>query len=224
MEKQRWEATNIRERALGHFRSKFNILRNEVAKIDEKNYQAVNMEASNGLEYIPTFEFNKLTPSQVEEIKQWSRDRIEKLNATNVGLQETIMDLNTQVEDLKLELFKIRKHLLPSSSSSSSFTTVADIEKSLNKSSRKNTTYLKEEKDRLLRLRNGIEQCIQEAEELVKETCPNTLARSEQSITQLKKIGDTIQDGIENRLNEIFYSGAVNFDQHTELKGMLMES
>ena len=236
LERERREGIHILERAVNHFQSITYNLNAAVAHMNEKNHQDVNRETSNGVEDIPTFVSNKLRPSQVGELQQWSRDRIEKLNATKEGLRETVTDLNAQVEHFKLELIQIKKYLQASEASEASeatssseaapapCTTVADIDKSLSKSNTKNTTYLKQEKDRLLLLRKGIEQCIQEAEELIEETCAKTFERSEQSIAQIENLSNTIQDGIEKLLNELFYSGAVNFNNHKELKSMLMET
>jgi hypothetical protein len=157
MEKERRNLIHEIDQILSSSRSTMSKLKKELVVVDEKNYQLLEIETTNGVENMPAFELNIGILNEIKEVIKWSRGRVLKLNTTTEELEESMKNVNTLVKAWELEMVNLKEKLI----------LVLEIEQALEETSCDENEYLDNEKVRIVHLKTGIERCIEEGEELI---------------------------------------------------------
>jgi hypothetical protein len=157
MEKERRNLIHEIDQILSSSRSTMSKLKKDLVVVDEKNYQLLEIETTNGVENMPAFELNIGILNEIKEVIKWSRGRVLKLNTTTEELEESMKNVNTLVKAWELEMVNLKEKLI----------LVLEIEQALEETSCDENEYLDNEKVRIVHLKTGIERCIEEGEELI---------------------------------------------------------
>jgi hypothetical protein len=157
MEKERRNLIHEIDQILSSSRSTMSKLKKKLVLVDEKNYQLLEIETTNGVENMPAFELNIGILNEIKEVIKWSRGRVLKLNTTTEELEESMKNVNTLVKAWELEMVNLKEKLI----------LVLEIEQALEETSCDENEYLDNEKVRIVHLKTGIERCIEEGEELI---------------------------------------------------------